>query len=453
MSYVSVLKNIPEILTQPTGIAAIASLGLHGAIALIVPLIPSKPSQPEDTTSSKAVGLLELSPADQRRLPQTSDTSKVSLQPQLSLQQQFPSTAASIQGMPPAQPPLPGLVMPPASSTSLANIPPSLVPKDYTTRTRISLGNLRNSGEFTSPVALANNIDPRLPEPSPVTVNSLPRQLLLRPSSNRSVMPSLKPINTTPYTTAEVDNLPKTRQSESPTPAVTQIAKVPEGRDRLALAKQPIPMGSFTPIPIGALNSAPELPNSNTPESSSKTTPTEQQTRTNEGYTAKIPESTTPGGQELALASFSDLYKKVQQQYPQIEWQKTIIAKIATQKQETEGVARGIIVVNADGEILNFQLLDKTTSPQLQLEAREYFKNSPPQGKKQIRLYPFYLSFKPIDTSVPPVTTRELTPKSSVPTPQATPTQTASTSKPLIANQNGDPKLIQELRQLREQKQ
>jgi hypothetical protein len=129
-----------------------------------------------------------------------------------------------------------------------------------------------------------------------------------------------------------------------------------------------------------------------------------------------------------------------------------IIDTIATNKQGPEGVARGIIVVNADGEILNF-VQDKTTSPQLKSEAKEYFKNNPPQGKKQITFYPFYLSFKPIDTSVPPATTRELTPKSSVPTPQATPTQTASTSKPVIANQNGDPKLIQELRQLRDQKQ
>ncbi|NJR19781.1 MAG: hypothetical protein HC785_31730 [Calothrix sp. CSU_2_0] len=35
MSYVSFLKNIPEVLTQPTGIAALASLGIHGAIAFI----------------------------------------------------------------------------------------------------------------------------------------------------------------------------------------------------------------------------------------------------------------------------------------------------------------------------------------------------------------------------------------------------------------------------------
>ncbi|WP_257236176.1 hypothetical protein [Nostoc sp. 'Peltigera malacea cyanobiont' DB3992] len=71
MSYVSLLKNIPEILSQPIGIAAIASLGIHGAIAMIVPLMPMESNKPKETASSKTVGLLELSQADQNRLPQS----------------------------------------------------------------------------------------------------------------------------------------------------------------------------------------------------------------------------------------------------------------------------------------------------------------------------------------------------------------------------------------------
>ena len=51
MSYVSVLKSIPEILGQPTGIAAIASLGIHGAIALIVPLMPIDSNHNQTTVS------------------------------------------------------------------------------------------------------------------------------------------------------------------------------------------------------------------------------------------------------------------------------------------------------------------------------------------------------------------------------------------------------------------
>lgn len=70
MSYVSLFKNIPELLSQPIGIAAIASLGIHGAIAMIVPLMPMDSSKSKDTASSKTVGLLELSQADQSRLPQ-----------------------------------------------------------------------------------------------------------------------------------------------------------------------------------------------------------------------------------------------------------------------------------------------------------------------------------------------------------------------------------------------
>ena len=80
MSYVSIFKNIPEILSQPTGIAAIASLGIHGAIALIVPLMPVNTSASSKADSPKAVGLMELSTADQSRLPQPPSTSQVALQ-------------------------------------------------------------------------------------------------------------------------------------------------------------------------------------------------------------------------------------------------------------------------------------------------------------------------------------------------------------------------------------
>ena len=94
MSYVNLLKNIPEILSQPTGIAAIASLGIHGAIALIVPFMPVNSSQSSKNEPPKAVGLMELTAADQNRLPQPASTSQVALeQPQLPLQQPLPGVS------------------------------------------------------------------------------------------------------------------------------------------------------------------------------------------------------------------------------------------------------------------------------------------------------------------------------------------------------------------------
>jgi hypothetical protein len=118
MSYVSLLKNIPEIITQPIGIAALASVGIHGAIAMIVPLMPIDSNKPKETASSKTVGLLELSQADQSRLPQSTP------QPQVGLQQLSPIAPLSTPNFN-AQSVLPPLAPPATSQLVLPPLPPS----------------------------------------------------------------------------------------------------------------------------------------------------------------------------------------------------------------------------------------------------------------------------------------------------------------------------------------
>lgn len=126
MSYVSLLKNIPEILSQPAGIAAIASLGIHGAIVFVLPLLPVDSNKPKNTASGKStVGLVELTPAEQNRLPQAAPP--VAALPQQLRQQlprqgqvQLPNFATQptqLSALPP---------LPPASSTQLV-LPP--IPK------------------------------------------------------------------------------------------------------------------------------------------------------------------------------------------------------------------------------------------------------------------------------------------------------------------------------------
>src|SRR3712207_3295372 len=107
MSYVSLLKNIPEFLSQPTGIAAVASLGIHGAIALLLPIVPvdSKPKQ--EASAKRSVGLVELSHAEQSRLPQPG-LPQPSIQTQASVFPQVPPpTLANSPNFPkPSAPPL-----------------------------------------------------------------------------------------------------------------------------------------------------------------------------------------------------------------------------------------------------------------------------------------------------------------------------------------------------------
>ena len=81
MSYVSLLKNIPDILSQPAGIAAIASVGIHGAIAFILPLMPVDSSKStKEASSNKPVGLVQLSQADQNRLREIKTQIKQSME-------------------------------------------------------------------------------------------------------------------------------------------------------------------------------------------------------------------------------------------------------------------------------------------------------------------------------------------------------------------------------------
>ncbi len=122
MSYVSFFKNIPDFLGQPTGIAALASLGIHGAIAFILPLMPVDSSKStKQAATSKPIGLLELNATEQGRLPQ-----KVPVQ--TGIQAQLPPLPGQIAALP-AQQQIPFNITntPPApsgSSTPMSALPP-----------------------------------------------------------------------------------------------------------------------------------------------------------------------------------------------------------------------------------------------------------------------------------------------------------------------------------------
>ncbi|MBF2067900.1 MAG: hypothetical protein IGS39_26315 [Calothrix sp. C42_A2020_038] len=119
MSYASFLKNVPEILSQPTGIAALASLGIHGAIAFILPLMPveSAKTNKQATTATKPIGLSELSNNEQSRIPQKAPTNNP-----LGIQSQLPPLPGEIPALP-TQQQLPLDL--PNTTTGLPPLPPS----------------------------------------------------------------------------------------------------------------------------------------------------------------------------------------------------------------------------------------------------------------------------------------------------------------------------------------
>ncbi|MGF1933773.1 MAG: hypothetical protein RM347_005160 [Nostoc sp. ChiQUE02] len=367
MSYVSLFKNIPELLSQPIGIAAIASLGIHGAIAMIVPLMPMDSSKPKDTASSKTVGLLELSQADQSRLPQST--------PQLGLQQLPPVAPLSAPNFS-AQTVLPPLAPAPSSQLVLPPLPPSSnnyrvssLPTRQSLR-MITSDNLRfdaskfdsskfnTRARFTPSVPRVNVNDTKYEAPKPLAVNRLPE--LQSQQIPDDILRTAQPPNlsdTSPITTAQGNTTPQM------TPSVNDASRIAQNPLINSLKQPPRTGDSLTLI--------------------SDTTP-------------KTPDLSAKGT-ELAIAqldSYANLRKEVQQQYPNAEQKPVIRQTLPTDKPNLEGSVLGVLVVDPDGKVLDIKFQDKLVSRELQSEAREYFNKQSPKGDKQISSYPFNLRFQ-----------------------------------------------------------
>jgi len=383
MSYVSLLKNIPEILSQPIGIAAIASIGIHGAIALIVPLMPVDSSKPKEVASSKTVGLMELSPTDQIRLPQNQNTSQVALQQQLSQAGQVSPPNFNAQTvLPPLPPPASSQFTLPSLPQSLNNYRVSSLPTKQSVRMipRANLGfnttGFNASGKFSSSaVPRLNDSDIKYEASKPLPISKLPELQsqklpddILRnaPYPNVSEPTPTTTAQTTPntplqgnpgsQTTLPINDAPKVAQNQ---PQIAPIGQPLQGADKLTLAGQSLPRLQPATMP-----NMPELPSK---------------------------------GIEQAIAqvnSYEDLRKIVQQEYPNAEEKGVIRDTIRTGKQNVQGTVLGVLVVDPDGKVLDIKFQNKSISPDLQSKAREYFNTQPPKREQQTSSYPFSLSFQ-----------------------------------------------------------
>lgn len=106
-------QDFSQKLFTPTGIAVMASVGIHGALAVLLPYMGDSSSQ---KPAPKAVQLVQLSPAEQSRLPQTAPP------PALGVNQL--QGLSPLSGLSTPYPPLPGLGGLP-SDLSPVNPPPN----------------------------------------------------------------------------------------------------------------------------------------------------------------------------------------------------------------------------------------------------------------------------------------------------------------------------------------
>ncbi|MDJ0735212.1 MAG: hypothetical protein QNJ47_14300 [Nostocaceae cyanobacterium] len=389
MSYVSVFKHIPDFLSQPTGIAAIASVGIHGAIALIVPLMPAD-SKPKAVASSSAVGLIELTPKEQQLLPEAPKSPQVAGLPQPGLQSQI-----SLPNIPPSSlatqyPPLPSL--PSATSTQVVLPPLPKSSRNYSTNSLPKQTSLSFSKTSFPPISSFNakkkissisNYRPsyttrkvKLGTSQPLPINRLPG----------GVQPSN--IN------AELAKMPSstTRIPTPPPPPVTSQRLAQKPQQNLIA-----PVGSAFKPGSNKIGFAPQaLPpwQNRSPRSTNKlqSTPT----------------------QLAALNSYQDLRTSVRQQYPNVEEKAVIRKTIPTDKNGTKGTVLGGLVVDTEGKVVDVKFQQQQLIPSdLKIATREYFKKNPLQAHNKLSYYPFNLQFqnggrknpqiKPVDIKAPVV--------------------------------------------------
>ncbi|MHC5673570.1 hypothetical protein [Nostoc sp.] len=472
MSYVSLLKNIPEILSQPIGIAAIASLGIHGAIAMIVPLMPIDSSKPKETASSKTVGLLELSQADQNRLPQS--TPQVALQKLPPLVALSPPNFSAPTGLSPlAPPPSSQLVLPPLPPSSntyrVSSLPTRqslrMIPSENLRfdASKVDSSKFNSSAKFSPSVPLNsnakfsrsvprfNNSDTKYEPSKPLALNRLPElQSQKIPDDILQNTQSSNLSDISPIATAQGN---RSLQMTQPGNDASRI-----GQNRL----------------INSLKQAPMSGNNLTLA---------------RGTTLRTP-SLSGKGSDLAIAqldSYANLRKEVQQEYPNAQQKPVIRQTLPTDKPNLEGAVLGVLVVDRDGKVLDIKFQDKLVSPELVVKAREYFNKQSPKGDKQISSYPFNLIFQnnisnitgtiqeqqPSLLSVPRINSNQLTPSPIAtfkPLPdlrirnnQITPSSAATTSDllllPTVNNSQSTPsaeskqKLVERLREVKEDRQ
>ncbi|HEY9744194.1 MAG TPA: TonB family protein, partial [Coleofasciculaceae cyanobacterium] len=283
-SFPNFIKTVPQKLFQPTSIAVIASVGIHGLVGVALPYLPL--SSQDKSKLGRSVRLTQLTPSEQSRLPVVSPPTSPPLSltqlPQLSslppsLSSPFPPPPSkgkdsSLYKFPPLTP------LPPLGEFSLPSLPPS-------PQRQANIGNLSISDSPVrlpplsnpQPVALSTPL-PRLSTPLPPLSTSLPPLSTSLPPYLSTPLPPLStplPPLSTPLPPPPISSLPtvpltgfqtgRTRLPQLPTnpdvslPLGVQPAPVQDlARNPGPMPKPPQPSGQTPKLP-GGVNSAPQV--------------------------------------------------------------------------------------------------------------------------------------------------------------------------------------------------
>jgi hypothetical protein len=203
------IKRLLVFVRQPMSIATIASVGIHGALLFLAPSLPQ--GQQAKAEGPKTVNVVQLTPEEQRRLPNFSKSI-----PALS----NPLVAANPSLYNPNS--LPGLPNP----SSLPPLPP--------------VGNPGTLSSFPDPNQLWGQVKPQtsfsIPAPQPGTnfpsVPNVPPQIQSPIPGQPNVLKPRPPVGPPPSNRAEQS--PEPTPTPSPTPTLLSAAEVQRQREEAA---------------------------------------------------------------------------------------------------------------------------------------------------------------------------------------------------------------------------
>ncbi|MEI2580781.1 hypothetical protein [Scytonema sp. PRP1] len=415
MSYVSLLKNIPEFLSQPTGIAAIASLGIHSAIAFVLPMVPMDSKPKQELSSKSSVGLVELSQAEKSSLPQpgTPQLSLQPLQPPTPVLPQVPPMNLANQSIPPL-PPIPpspsstDLILPPLPKTN--NVAIASLPKSQ------SLPILSKRDLQPAPPLISAKVRPftpyvekvRLGEPKPLESSRIPYNV--PPIQAANIPQEQELVNN--YAPVSPEQMPVASSAEGVAQQTTEPVGVAQNQQLVTPVVQPPQVGdnsialrgqNLPQLPQGSNFQAPKLP-------------------------SLVPQSPSVVTEQLASKpkTFVERFTEAKNQYPNLETKQPVAAIVNT-KAAQEGNVQGDLVVNGQGQVESINFENNSVPSDLKTEVREYFReyfqNNPAQANGKPKFYPFNISFKSNSSNISKTPAPELSTLSRV-------NQTQSITKP-----------------------
>jgi len=452
MSYPTYLiKTLPATLWSSTGLAILVSLGIHGILWKVLQVLPidlilGKGQLP------RTVGLVELTPGEQRLLPQVS-------QPPVTLPA-FATQSSSI--LPPLQPePYPRILQPPLVNlpSVWSGLPPAPLGNNQSITQSIPIPeNPPSVSPGLLPVPTGNNqpITQSIPipeQPPSVSPGSLP----IPSGNNQSIIPLVpipgslpsdlnQRVRYRPYSSAS-DTLSRLKPANvadavhsqtKPSAASTRLSSTPElwTRAKLVAALRGTPPKRSSVSTSAAtttstrLSSTPEhwtreklvaalqreQPQPNSASTSAVTTTSTRLASTPELWTrAKLvaalwgaqPEhnsgsTSAATAQRIAQVNdFKQWYQKVHSSNPKLETKAPIRQKIKTcQKQLDGGVAVFGMVVNPEGKIISGpDFMPKNGAANIQQAAKNYVKRYRFRRTLNATEQPFRLEFE-YDSSI-----------------------------------------------------